>query len=90
VTGKMAVSTTPLELTDETFDLVVANILAEDLVRMASLLVERTAPGGFLILSGILTEKEPLVNIGFASFDLAPLPPAREGEWSCLVYHRVT
>jgi ribosomal protein L11 methyltransferase len=88
VTGKMAVSTTPLELIDGIFELVVANILAEDLVRMAPLLVERTTPGGFLILSGILTEKEPLVNTGFASFDLAPLPPAREGEWSCLVYHR--
>ena len=89
VVGKMTVSTTPLECIDGTFGIVVANILAEELVRMAPLLVERTAPGGFLILSGILTEKEPLVSICFASFDLLPFTPAREGEWSCLVYRRV-
>ena len=41
------------------------------------------------ILSGILTEKEPLVSAGFAPFGLIRLPPTREGEWSCLVYHRV-
>ena len=88
VAGEMTVSTTPLERIDCTFDMVVANILAEELVRMATLLVERTAPGGFLILSGILTEKEPLVSAGFAPFRLSQLPPSREGEWSCLVYHR--
>ena len=75
---------------DGIFQVVVANILAEELVRMASLLVERTAPGGFLILSGILTEKEPLVVEGFAPFGLMQLSPTREGEWSCLVYRRVS
>ena len=88
VEKEMTVSTTPLERVDGTFSVVVANILAEELVRMASLLVERVAPGGFLILSGILAVKEPLVLEGFAPFGLVPLPPAREGEWSCLVYRR--
>ena len=86
----MTVSTTPLERVEGIFSVVVANILAEELVRMASLLVERVAPGGFLILSGILVVKETLVLEGFASFGLTPLPPAREGEWSCLVYCRKT
>ncbi len=88
VSYEMSVSTTPLERVAGTFQVVVANILAEDLVRMASQLVERVATGGFLILSGILVVKEPLVVSGFAFFDLLPLPPAREGEWSCLVYRR--
>ncbi len=88
VEKEMTVSTTPLEVVEGTFSVVVANILAEELVRMASTLVERVAPGGFLILSGILVVKEQLVLEGFAHFGLVPLPPAREGEWSCLVYRR--
>jgi ribosomal protein L11 methyltransferase len=90
VADRMTVSTTPLERVAGTFPLVVANILAEDLARMASLLEERVAPGGFLILSGILTVKEPLVMEGFSPFDLTLLPAARDGEWSCLVYLRTT
>ncbi len=89
VADGMTLSTTPLERVTGTFPVVVANILAEDLARMASLLVERLGAGGFLILSGILTVKEPLVVEGFAPFDLLPLSPARDGEWSCLVYRRV-
>ena len=88
VTDRMAISTTPLEQVAGTFGVVVANILAEELVRMAPHLVERVAPGGFLILSGILTEKEPLVVDGFTPFGLHLLPPTRDGEWSCLVYRR--
>ena len=90
VAGRMAVSTTPLQQITGTFDIVVANILAEELVRLAPHLVDRTTPGGFLILSGILTEKETLVTDGFALSGMVPLPPCREGEWSCLVYHRVS
>ncbi len=88
VADKMTLSTLPLEQVEGTFGVVVANILAEELVRMASHLVQRIAPGGFLLLSGILTEKEPLVFAGFSRFALQPLAPAREGEWSCLVYCR--
>ena len=90
VADRLTLATTPLEQIDGTFSVVVANILAEELVRMAPLLVARVTPGGFLILSGILTGKEGLVTDGFAPFDLVPLPPAREGEWSCLVYRRTT
>ncbi len=88
VADRMSVSTTPLEQLRGTFQVVVANILAEDLARMASTLVERLAPGGFLILSGILVVKEPLVLAGFAPFPLLLLPPSRDGEWSSLVYQR--
>lgn len=88
VAALFAVSTTPLREISGCFDVVVANILAEELVKMAPLLAERTAPGGFLILSGILTEREPLVIAGFAPLGLSLLPPSREGEWSCLVYQQ--
>jgi ribosomal protein L11 methyltransferase len=61
---------------------VVANILAEELVRLAQQLVAKVAPGGWLILSGILTEKEQMVLAAFPELALVENP--REAEWSCL------
>ncbi len=88
ITGKIHVSDTPLANISGTFDVVVANILAEELARLAPELVSRLRPGGSLLLSGILTEKEDLVIDAFAGFGLTLAAIGREGEWSCLGYHR--
>ncbi|HEU0265099.1 MAG TPA: 50S ribosomal protein L11 methyltransferase, partial [Geobacterales bacterium] len=55
---KVVASATPLEEVRGEFAVVVANILAEELVRLSLPLVERLARGGYLVLSGILLEKE--------------------------------
>lgn len=78
--------TTPLALIPGRFDVVLANILAEDLVRMAGDLAAKVAPGGHLILSGILTEREAFVIEGFSRSGIVLEATSREGEWSCLVY----
>lgn len=78
--------TTPLAEIPGRFDVVLANILAEDLVRMAADLTAKVAPGGVLILSGILVEREAYVIDGFAPTGLALAETTREGEWSCLLY----
>lgn len=54
VANSITASTTPLARVDGEFDLVVANILAPALVAMAPDLVRVTAPGGTLLLSGLL------------------------------------
>ncbi len=85
-----AIEVTPrrLEELEGGFDLVLANILAEENIRLAPDLVSRMAPGGSLVLSGILQEKEALVATAFRPFPLTgPLISHRE-EWSCLVYRR--
>jgi ribosomal protein L11 methyltransferase len=43
------------------FDLVLANILARPLARMAPMLARSLAPGGVAILSGLLARQEPFV-----------------------------
>ena len=78
--------TEPLESLTESFDIILANILAEELVRLAPYLTERLNPGGSLILSGILAEKEPLVRAGFASQPLTYLQTLRSGEWVAMLY----
>ena len=88
VDASVEVSTTPLGEVSGTFAIVVANILAEELVRLAAELVGRVLPGGFLILSGILTEKEELVIDGFSPFALSLSETSRDAEWSCLTFSR--
>jgi ribosomal protein L11 methyltransferase len=84
----VTVTTAPLGDVAGTFAVVVANILAEELVRLAPALLAKMAPGSYLVLSGILTEKEDTVRTGFAPFPLTPVETSRDGEWSCLVYRR--
>lgn len=88
VLGTAAFSCTPLEEVPGTYGLVVANILAEELVKMAPRLTEKVAGGGLLVLSGILVEKEGLVEAGFRSLPLDLVATEREGEWSALTYRR--
>ncbi len=86
VEGMVSVSDAPLRDVPGQFAVVVANILAEDLARMADDLVGKMRQGSILILSGILTEKEEIVLSGFAPFPLALVETTRKGEWSCITY----
>jgi len=86
VEGTVTVSGTPLAEVSGHFAVVVANILAEDLVRMGRELVGRLRQGGVLVLSGILSEKEETVLAGFAPFRLNLVETTRLAEWSCLAY----
>lgn len=78
--------TTPLEGLTEKFDIILANILAEELVRLAPYLTDRLYPGGSLILSGILAEKEQLVRHGFDSQPLKYCQTVCDGEWVAMLY----
>lgn len=79
-------SLTPLSSIAGEYSLVVANILAEDLVKMGGLLAERVVAGGFLILSGILGEREDFVIAGFAALPLSLHTVTRQEEWCCIVF----
>lgn len=69
-------------------DLVVANILAEPLARMAGQLSRRVAPGGHLVLSGLLSREERLVASRYRARRLIFAGRiCREG-WSTLIFKR--
>lgn len=86
VAARVEASTTDLADLPGGFSVVVANILAEELVRLADELATRLAPGGWLILSGILSEKEEFVLKAFPSLELVENP--KEAEWCCLTLRR--
>jgi ribosomal protein L11 methyltransferase len=89
LTDQVECSTTPLDSLDGSFDVILANILAEELVRLAPALCERLSPGGSLVLSGILAEKEGLVRIGFSAQPMEYLTTLHEGEWVALHYRKI-
>lgn len=90
LTDQVECGTEPLESLVETFDIILANILAEELVRLSPYLTDRLNPGGSLILSGILAEKESLVRSGFASQPLAYQQTLCAGEWVAMLYRNET
>ena len=66
------------------FDLVVANLMALLLVDRAPQIAALLAPGGVLVLSGILREDVPFVSQAFSGLGL---PAERtDGEWVALLY----
>jgi len=85
VSDTVSASTTPLAELPGEYAIVLANILAEDLVRMAGELMKRVMRGGYLVLSGILTEREQFVIDGFAPLPLTLQYVTRQDEWSCIV-----
>ncbi len=86
----MQVTGRPLEDLEDNFQLVLANILAEENIRLAPHLVHRLAAGGSLVLSGILLEKEQMVMDAFETFALTGPKIFRTAEWSCLIYRKAS
>jgi len=80
--------TTPLSAIPGTFDLVLGNLIAEILIDMAADLARRTAPGGHLILSGILAEKSGWVIEEFGKNGASPVAETVDGPWAALLLRR--
>jgi ribosomal protein L11 methyltransferase len=72
----------PIESIDGTYPVVVANIEARVLIPMMSELTKRVAPGGLLVLSGILAPQKDDVRAAYGSFALLDAPA--KGEWVAL------
>lgn len=80
--ARIDASTTPIERVDLVSPVVVANIEARILVPMAPELVRRVAPGGLLLLSGILVPQAEEVRAAYPGFDVLASPAL--GEWTLL------
>ncbi|NJD61274.1 MAG: 50S ribosomal protein L11 methyltransferase, partial [Deltaproteobacteria bacterium] len=88
VQDRFAASFMPLSTFAGAYDLIVANILAEILIDMKNEIVSRCAPGGFLILSGILTEKSDWVEAEFGGEGARLLKRKTDGQWAALLLRR--
>jgi ribosomal protein L11 methyltransferase len=70
------------------FDLILANILAEPLVTMATGIAERLAPGGTVILSGLLVREERRVRGAYLARGLRFRSRRELGGWMTLIFER--
>jgi ribosomal protein L11 methyltransferase len=73
-----------------TFDLVLANIIARVLIELSAELAAATAPGGTLVLAGIIEGREPEVRAAFDGLGLGLVRRAQEEDWVSLVYRRAS
>ena len=71
------------------FDLILANILAGPLTRLAPSIARVLAPGGTLVLSGLLMWQEKLVLSFYRPHGIVLRSTRREGSWSALVLEKV-
>jgi len=83
---KIEASTTPIESVELVSPVVLANIEARVLVPMARELVRHVAPGGLLLLSGILVGQKDEVLAAYSDMDLVASPSM--GEWILLALRR--
>ena len=74
----------------ETYDLVLANIIARVLIELSTGLAAATKPGGTLVLAGIIEGREVEVRAAFDGLGLDLVRRAQEEDWVSLVYRRAS
>ena len=72
----------PDQTPDRTFDVVVANILANPLIELANTLTKLSRPGGKIVMSGLLEEQADQVRAAYPAITFDD-DQSREG-WTCL------
>lgn len=85
VTFQVDLSTIALKKVTKIFDVIVANILAEDLILMKEDIVSRVKSGGRIVLSGILTTKARQVAESYENGNMILEDILEENEWSTLL-----
>jgi ribosomal protein L11 methyltransferase len=90
---RLAADETPLAAVAETFRLVVANIEHRTLLELTAPLASRVAPGGLLVLSGLLAPEVAPPQLAdvrehYAAEGLIEEETRRQGEWIAVVFRR--
>ena len=78
----------PIDTVSETFDIVVANILAPVLIDLAAAISRRVASGGFAVLAGLIDEQQASVVDAYTACGLVMVDVSREGNWVGLTLQR--
>ncbi len=68
------------------FDFIIANIMAGPLIEMAPEICSHLAPGGCLVLGGILDRQATQVEEAYARAGMGPDERMADGEWRALIW----
>jgi ribosomal protein L11 methyltransferase len=84
--SQIQVSAASIEsLPDEPFDVVVANIVAAPIIAGANEIRQRVKPGGRVLVSGIIDQREDEVRAALQATGLTLLTALAEAEWRALL-----
>ncbi|MDW8361552.1 MAG: 50S ribosomal protein L11 methyltransferase [Myxococcales bacterium] len=86
VASRLRVTDAPLDRLRGRYDTIVANIEARVLLELAAALTERLAPGGALVLSGLLRGQQHEIRASFGALRHVATPV--DGDWVALVLAR--
>jgi ribosomal protein L11 methyltransferase len=78
----------PLLVGRAPYDLLIANILAGPLIELAGDFAEAVAPGGHVLLAGLLETQEPAVRAAYRAAGFRLAARLTNGEWSILWLRR--
>ena len=70
------------------YDIVAANILAPVLIEHAAAIADTVAPGGHLLLAGILTTQYGSVRDAYATLGLQEREIVADGEWTSACWQK--
>ena len=76
------------DLAEAPFHFIFANLLSDIICRNRDLFGRMLAPGGRLLLSGLLVEEEEAVRMCFSSEGWRVLETAQDGEWAAIVLEK--
>ncbi len=82
--GRVVVRVGEIHAVEDRFEVIVANILSGVLVAQADALAARLAPGGALLLSGLLVEERDEVRRAYLAAGLRAQDERLDGEWALL------
>ena len=74
-----------VDVVDRTYELVIANIISSVLMKLAKPLAQSVAPGGKLLLSGVIDRHLEQVRATFGSEGLTILEERQQGDWFALL-----
>jgi ribosomal protein L11 methyltransferase len=86
VVDRCSASTQPVGTVTETYEVVLANILAPVLIDLATEIADRVAPRGVLILAGLIEEQRERVLAAYEGFSAEQTD--NQGEWVGLTLRR--
>ena len=88
LSGCVELSGAPLDEVEEVFDLAVGNLILEEILNLMDDLCRVTAPGGRLLLSGILEDQVDRVRGALGRSGLIERECLQEEEWVCIASER--
>jgi len=88
VAGAVRLSQATLSRVEGPFAIIVANLIAETIMEFSSALKKRVAPGGYLILSGILRPKQSQLMRHFPARSFELVRQRRRKGWTTLLLRK--